>query len=176
LSWSRSYSKESYHRELDLDTARAKMKSSVGDVEFTREHFVFNPEQVIVTRLCASKPGSLSFTVYFDSKMHHDSRVSGQNQIIIEGRCPGSRIRPRVNSIDNPKGVQFSAVFDMEIGNEVIQVLDDRKLRVEGLDWVVLLLTASSSFDGPFTMPEDSKKEPTSESLSKMKSEKNFIC
>ncbi|KAL9317273.1 hypothetical protein ACSQ67_013790 [Phaseolus vulgaris] len=168
------YSKESYHRELDLDTARAKIKYSVGDVEFTREHFVSNPDQVIVTRLSASKPGSLSFTVYFDSKMHHDSRVSGQNQIIIEGRCPGSRIQPRVNSIDNPKGIQFSAVFDMQIGNGVIQVLDERKLKVEGSDWAVLLLTASSSFDGPFTMPEDSKKDPTSESLSKMKSVKKF--
>ena len=98
-----NYSKESYYRELDLDTATAKIKYSVGDVEFTREHFASNPDQVIVTRLSTSKPGSLSFTVYFDSKMHHDSRVSGQNQIIIEGRCPGSRIRPIVNSIDNPQ-------------------------------------------------------------------------
>nr|KYP75221.1 Alpha-L-fucosidase 2 [Cajanus cajan] len=54
----------------------------------------------------------------------------------------------------------------------VIHVLDDKKLRVEGSDWAILLLTASSSFDGPFTKPEDSKKDPTSESLSKMNSVK----
>ncbi|KAL5139988.1 Alpha-L-fucosidase 2 [Glycine soja] len=171
-----NYSKESYYRELDLDTATAKIKYSVGDVEFTREHFASNPDQVIVTRLSASKPGSLSFTVYFDSKMHHDSRVSGQNQIKIEGRCPGSRIRPRVNSIDNPQGIQFSAVLDMQISKDkgVIHVLDDKKLRVEGSDSAILLLTASSSFDGPFTKPEDSKKDPASESLSRMVSVKKF--
>ncbi|KAL5194914.1 Alpha-L-fucosidase 2 [Glycine soja] len=171
-----NYSKESYYRELDLDTATAKIKYSVGDVEFTREHFASNPDQVIVTRLSTSKPGSLSFTVYFDSKMHHDSRVSGQNLIIMEGRCPGSRIRPIVNSIDNPQGIQFSAVLDMQISQDkgVIHVLDDKKLRVEGSDWAILLLTASSSFDGPFTKPEDSKKDPASESLSRMVSVKKI--
>ncbi|KAH1190819.1 Alpha-L-fucosidase 2 [Glycine max] len=171
-----NYSKESYYRELDLDTATANIKYSVGDVEFTREHFASNPDQVIVTRLSTSKPGSLSFTVYFDSKMHHDSRVSGQNQIIMEGRCPGSRIPPRVNSIDNPQGIQFSAVLDMQISKDkgFIHVLDDKKLRVEGSDWAILLLTASSSFDGPFTKPEDSKKDPASESLSRMVSVKKI--
>ncbi|RDX58928.1 Alpha-L-fucosidase 2, partial [Mucuna pruriens] len=171
-----TYSKESYHRELDLDTATVKIKYSVGDVEFTREHFASHQDQVIATRFSVSKPGSLSFTVSFDSKMHHDSRASGQNQILVEGSCPGSRIRPKVNSIDNPKGIRFSAVLDLQISKDkgVIHVLDDKKLKVEGSDWAILLLTAASSFDGPFTKPEDSKKDPTSESLSKMKSVKIF--
>ncbi|KAL2324239.1 hypothetical protein Fmac_023297 [Flemingia macrophylla] len=173
-----AYSNESYHRGLDLDTATVKIKYSVGDVEFTREHFASNPDQVIVTRFSASKPGSLSFTVSFDSKMHHSSRVSGQNQIIIEGSCRGRRVSPKVNSIDdpNPKGIQFSALLDMQISKNkgVIHVLEDKKLRVEGSDWAILLLTAYSSFDGPFTKPEDSKKDPTSESLSKMNSVKKI--
>ncbi|KAK7280301.1 hypothetical protein RJT34_25363 [Clitoria ternatea] len=171
-----TYSKESYHRQLDLDNATATVKYSVGDVEFTREHFASNKDQVIVTRLSASKPGLLSFTVYLDSKMDHDSRVSGQNQIIMKGSCPGSRIKPKLNSSDNPKGIQFSAVLDVQISKDkgVINVLEDKKFRVEGSDWAILLLTASSSFDGPFTRPEDSKKDPTSQSLNKMKSAKFF--
>ncbi|PNY12361.1 alpha-L-fucosidase 2-like protein [Trifolium pratense] len=170
------YSEESYRRELDLDNATAKIKYNVGDVEFTREHFVSNPDQVLVTKISTSKPGSLSFTVSLDSKLHHNSRVSGQNQIIMEGSCPGKRIPPQVNSSDEPKGIQFCAVLDMQISNDkgVIHVLDDKKFKVEGSDWVILFLTASSSFDGPFTTPKDSKKDPTSESLSKMKSVKSF--
>lgn len=170
------YSEESYHRELDLDTATVKIKYTVGDVEFTREHFASNPDQVIVTRFSASKSGSLSFTVSLDCKLDHNSRVSGQNKIIMEGSCPGSRIWPKVNSGDTPKGIQFSAVLDLQISNDkgVVHVLDDMKLRVEGSDWAILLLTAASSFDGPFTKPEDSKKDPISESLSKMKSVKSF--
>jgi alpha-L-fucosidase 2 len=159
------YSEESYHKELDLDIATAKIKYNVGDVEFTREHFASNPDQVLVTKFSTSKSGTLSFTVSLDSQLDHNLRVSGQNQIIMEGSCRG-----------NPKGIQFSAVLDMQISTEkgVIHVLDDNKLRVEGSDWAILLLTASSSFDGPFTKPEDSKKDPTSESLSKMKSAKSF--
>ncbi|XP_019439048.1 PREDICTED: alpha-L-fucosidase 2 [Lupinus angustifolius] len=174
-----AYSKESYRRELDLDKATAKVKYSVGDVEFTREHFVSNPDQVIVTRISASKSGSLSFTVSLDSKLHHNFKVSGKNQVIMEGSCRGHRMQPRVDSTDSsnfPKGIQFSAVLDIQISNDkgVIHVLDDNKLRIEGSDWAVLLLTASSSFDGPFTKPEDSKKDPTSESISKMKSVKQL--
>ena len=179
-----AYSKESYYRELDLDTATAKVKYSVGDVEFTREHFASNPDQVIVTRISSSKPASLSFTVSLDSKLQHNSRVSGQNQVIMEGSCPGRRIPPtvnsksppRVNSSANPKGIQFSAVLDVQIsgGKGVVRVLEGSKLRIEGSDSAILLLTASSSFDGPFTKPENSKKNPTSESLNKMKSVKQL--
>ncbi|CAK8573886.1 unnamed protein product [Lathyrus sativus] len=170
------YSEESYHRELDLDTAKAKIKYNVGDVEFTREHFSSNPDQVLVTKISTSKSGSLSFTVSLDSKLHHNSRLSGQNQIILEGSCPVKRIAPHLNYTGEPKGIQFCAVLDLQISNGkgVIHALDDKKLRVEGADWAILLLTASSSFDGPFTYPEDSKKDPTSESLSKMKSVKSF--
>lgn len=172
----RKYSEASYYRELDLDNATAKIKYNVGDVEFTREHFASNPDQVLVARFSTSKSGSLSFTVSLDSQIPYNSRVSGEHQIIMEGNCRRKRVPPQMNSSDEPKGIQFCAVLDMQISNDkgVIHVLDDKKLSVEGADWAILLLTAASSFDGPFTKPEDSKKDPASESLSKMKSVKSF--
>ncbi|KAI5314764.1 PREDICTED: alpha-L-fucosidase [Prunus dulcis] len=171
------YAEESYSRELDLDSATAKIKYSVGDVEYTREHFSSNPDQVIVTKISGSKSGSLTFTVSLDSKLHHNSQANGKNQIIIEGSCPGKRISPKFLCLnDNPKGIQFSAVLDLQIsgGSGVIHVLDDKKLRVEGCDWAVLLLVASSSFEGPFSKPSDSKRNPTSESLNALNSIRNL--
>ncbi|KAE8008055.1 hypothetical protein FH972_004603 [Carpinus fangiana] len=170
------YAEETYYRALDLDTATVRVKYSVGDVEFTREHFASNPDQVIVTKISSSKSGSLSFTVFLDSKLHHSSQVNGKNQIRMEGSCPGKRIPPKVNENDNPKGIQFSAILDLQIsdGKGVIQVLEDKKLRVEGSDWAVLLLVASSSFAGPFTKPSDSTKDPTSESIKALESIKNL--
>ncbi|GMY38602.1 alpha-L-fucosidase 2-like, partial [Fagus crenata] len=166
-----TYAEETYHRELDLDTATARVKYSVGDVEFTREHFASNPDQVIVTKISGSKLGSLSFSVSLDSKLLHRSYINGKNQIIMEGSCPDKRIPPAMDANDNTKGIKFSAVLDLQIsdGRGVIHVLDDKKLRVEGSDWAVLLLVASSSFNGPFTMPSDSKRNPTSESLMSLK-------
>lgn len=170
------YAKETYSRELDLDTATVRVKYSVGNVEFTREHFASNPDQVIVTKLSGSKLGSLSFTVSLDSKLDHNSSTNGKNQILMEGSCPGSRIRPKVTSEENPKGIQFSALLDLKISDSrgAINVLDDKKLRVEGSDWAVLILVASSSFDGPFVKPSDSKKDPTSESRSALNSISNL--
>ncbi|XP_030943780.1 alpha-L-fucosidase 2-like [Quercus lobata] len=166
-----TYAEETYHRELDLDTATVRVKYSVGDVEFTREHFASNPDQVIVTKISGSKPGCLSFSVSLDSKLDHHSYINDKNQVIMEGSCPGERLPPARGANGNSKGIKFSAVLDVQIsdGQGVIHVFDDKKLRVEGSDWAILLLVASSSFDGPFMKPLDSKRNPTAESISALK-------
>lgn len=160
-----TFNEDTYQRVLDLETATVKVKYSVDEVEFTREFFSSNPDQVIAVRISANKPGSLNFTVFLDSKLDHISKVMGKNQIIMEGICPG-----------NPKGIQFSAVLDVQIGgvSSALHDLDDNKLRVEGCDWAIIYLVASSSFDGPFTKPSDSKKDPKSEALSTLSSIKKF--
>ncbi|XP_021892327.1 alpha-L-fucosidase 2 isoform X2 [Carica papaya] len=164
------YTEGSYQRELDLETATARIKYSVDDVEFLREHFISNPDQVIVTKISASKPGSLSFTVSLDSKLHHHAQVNGKNQIRMQSDCPGKRIPPKVNANENPKGIQFYAVLDLQISERgAINVLEEKKLKVEGSDWAILFLVASSSFDGPFINPSDSKKDTISESLNTLK-------
>ncbi|XP_061354482.1 alpha-L-fucosidase 2-like isoform X2 [Gastrolobium bilobum] len=167
-----SSQEETYQRELDLDTATVKVKYSVGDVEFKREHFASYPNQVIVTKISASKPAKLSFTVSLQSKLFNHTYINGNNQIIMKGRCPGNRISPELN----PQGIQFSAILHLKIGdrNGVINILDDKNLKVEASDWAVLLLVASSSFGGPFTAPSDSTKEPTSECLSTLNSISNL--
>ncbi|KAK0582928.1 hypothetical protein LWI29_031244 [Acer saccharum] len=172
----RAYAEETYHRELDLNTATARVNYSVGDVEFTRECFSSKPDQVIVTKIFGSKSGSLSFTVSLESKLNHHSYVNGNNQIVMEGSCPGKRIPPNMSANDEPKGIQFSAILDMQISDSTgkIHTLGDKKLKVESSDWAVLFLVSSSSFEGPFTKPLDSKKDPTSESMNALKSIKNL--
>ncbi|CAL5390962.1 unnamed protein product [Camellia sinensis] len=141
-----SYIEETYSRVLDLDTATTKVKYSAGEVEFVKEHFASNPDQVIVTKISGSKSGSLSFMVSLDSKLHHHSSVNGKNQIIMEGSCPSKRIPPKLNENDNPKGIQFSAILDLQISDVgTINVLDDNKLKNEGSDWAVMLLLSKTS-------------------------------
>ncbi|KAM7263431.1 hypothetical protein ACFE04_001114 [Oxalis oulophora] len=166
------YAEETYLRELDLETATARVKYSVGDVEFTREHFASNPDQVIATKISGSKPGSLSFTVYLDSKLNHTVEVNGKNQIILKGKCPGRRIPPKFTVNDNtPQGIQFSAILELQTGGKgSVKIVDDNKLKIEACDWANLLLVVSSSFDGPFTKPSDSKKDPFLESMNKLES------
>ncbi|KAL5788160.1 hypothetical protein ACOSP7_005109 [Xanthoceras sorbifolium] len=171
-----AYAEETYHRELDLNTATAQVNYSVGDVEFTRECFSSKPDQVIVIKISGSKSGALSFTVSLESKLNHHSYVNGSNQIVMEGSCPGKRVTQNMNTNDEPKGIQFSAILDIQISDSTgkIHALGDKKLNVESTDWAVLFLVASSSFEGSFTKPSDSKKDPTSESLNALKSIKNL--
>ncbi|KAL0921796.1 hypothetical protein M5K25_008905 [Dendrobium thyrsiflorum] len=166
----------SYVRELDLSTATVKIKYNLGDVEFTREHFSSNPHQVVVTKISSTKTASISFIVYLDSKLHHHSVANSANRIIMEGNCPRKRRPPKVELSKNSDGIQFAAVLDVQIAgnNAVVQVVEDRKLKIEGADWAVLLLAASSSFEGPFINPTDSKRDPTSESLNTVNSIQNL--
>ncbi|KAL0422572.1 UNVERIFIED_CONTAM: Alpha-L-fucosidase 2 [Sesamum latifolium] len=185
-----AYDEETYQRVLDLDTATVKVQYSANEVEYTREYFASNPDEVVVIKISVNKPSCLNFVVSLDSKLHHHSYVNDKHQIILDGSCPGRRIAPKVygngnpkgsspqKSIENPnpKGTQYSAVLDLQISDDAgeLQVVNGRKLRVEGGNWAVIRLTASSSFDGPFTKPVDSKKDPRSESLSTMDSAKRY--
>ncbi|XP_060168142.1 alpha-L-fucosidase 2 isoform X1 [Lycium barbarum] len=170
-----TFHEEKYERVLDLDTAKVKVNYSVGGVEFAREYFASNPDQVIAAKVSANKPGCLTFTLSMDSKMHHHTYVSGNNQITMEGSCPGKRKTTKVYVNDNPEGIKFAAILDLQIneGSGIIHVLDNRRFRVEKCDWAIILLVAASSFNGPFTTV-DSKKDPKSECSSMMNSIKKF--
>jgi alpha-L-fucosidase 2 len=54
---------EDYRRELNLHTAIATTRYRAGGITFTREAFASHPDRVVVIRLTADKPASLSFQI-----------------------------------------------------------------------------------------------------------------
>jgi alpha-L-fucosidase 2 len=54
-----------YYRELDIERAITKTSYTVNGVTYTREALASFPDRVIVMRLTASKPGSISFNAFF---------------------------------------------------------------------------------------------------------------
>ncbi|XP_013601224.1 PREDICTED: alpha-L-fucosidase 2 [Brassica oleracea var. oleracea] len=178
----RKYTQASYRRELDLETALAKVSYSVGSVEFSREHFASNPDQVIVVKISSSKPGSLSFKASFDSDLHHHSETKG-NQILMQGSCRPKRLPVNLSKsinatnipYDDHKGLQFAAALEVRVSNGgSVSSLGGKKLSVEKADWAVLVLTAASNFDGPFTMPVDSKRDPSKECVNRISSVQKY--
>ncbi|KAF3599167.1 hypothetical protein F2Q69_00032895 [Brassica cretica] len=178
----RKYTQASYRRELDLETALAKVSYSVGSVEFSREHFASNPDQVIVVKISSSKPGSLSFKASFDSDLHHHSETKG-NQILMQGSCRPKRLPVNLSKsinatnipYDDHKGLQFAAALEVRVSNSgSVSSLGGKKLSVEKADWAVLVLTAASNFDGPFTMPVDSKRDPSKECVDRISSVQRY--
>ncbi|KAJ4914267.1 Alpha-L-fucosidase 2 [Raphanus sativus] len=178
----RKYTQDSYRRELDLETALAKVSYSVGSVEFSREFFASHPDQVIVVKISASKPGTLSFKASFDSDLHHHSETKG-NQILMQGSCRPKRLPVNLSKsinatnipYDDHKGLQFAAVLEVRVSSGgSVSSLGGKKLSVDKADWAVLVLTAASNFDGPFTMPVDSKRDPSKECVDRISSVQKY--
>ena len=58
-----------YRRELDLASAVATTRYKVHDVEFERAAFSSAPDQAIVLRVSASRPGQLNATLWMDGPL-----------------------------------------------------------------------------------------------------------
>jgi alpha-L-fucosidase 2 len=56
-----------YRRELDLDSAIASVTYRANGTTFRREAFASYPDQAIVLRITADRPGQISFTLRMDS-------------------------------------------------------------------------------------------------------------
>jgi alpha-L-fucosidase 2 len=54
-----------YYRELDIERAITKTSYTVNGVTYTREALASFPDRVVVMRLTASRPGSISFNAFF---------------------------------------------------------------------------------------------------------------
>src|SRR5688572_3906766 len=54
-----------YYRELDIERAVTKTSYTVNGITYTREALASFPDRVVVMRLTASKPGSISFNTFF---------------------------------------------------------------------------------------------------------------
>ena len=93
-----------YRRWLDIGTATAGVSFQRGGVTFTREIFASHPDQVIVVRLRADKPGALAFTARFAS-VHPTAKSTvatqkDQQQLVLRGQLPGFVARRPMKTIE----------------------------------------------------------------------------
>ena len=77
-----------YRRQLDLDTAIARVDFSAGDVNFTREVFSSPVDQVIVIRLTADKPGKISFAAAMRTPQKAAIMVESPDTVVMRGVNP----------------------------------------------------------------------------------------
>jgi alpha-L-fucosidase 2 len=73
-----------YRRDLDLTNALASVSYQIGDVTYRRETFASHPDQVLVWRETASKPGSVNFKISLDSP--HAVKIFAQDDTLIMSR------------------------------------------------------------------------------------------
>lgn len=70
----------------------------------------------------------------------------------MEGTCPERRPTLQRNGTDDATGIKFAVVLSLQMGGAAAKaaIMNGQVLKIDNADWVVLLITASSSFDGPF--------------------------
>ncbi|MCZ8518578.1 MULTISPECIES: glycoside hydrolase family 95 protein [Paenibacillus] len=139
-----------YERHLDLEEGVLRTSYRIGAVRYSRELFVSHPDQVLVLRLRADRPGALSFTAKLDSPLRHRTAAEA-GQLVLKGQAP-SHVDPNYYVTDEPvqyngEGMRFEARFGASADGGEIR-LDPGALHVEGATEVTLLLSAATSFSG----------------------------
>jgi alpha-L-fucosidase 2 len=83
-----------YRRELDLDSAIAKVSYEAGGVTYKREIFASHPDQIIVWRVSANKSGKVNFIATMTSP-HQAARVSARNsdELVLLGQVEEGGLR-----------------------------------------------------------------------------------
>jgi len=74
-----------YHRELDISSAIHRVKYVLDGVKYQREAFCSFPDQVLVLRLTADKPGRYSGTVRLKDA-HRAESIAEQNRLSAGGK------------------------------------------------------------------------------------------
>lgn len=142
-----------YRRALDLDTATASVRYTLGDVRHTREVFASAPDNVIVVRLAASAPGQISFVAGLKTPMAATVGTEGNDTLVMRGKGGDS---------GGVKGqVQYQARIRV-IAQGGRTTADAATLSVTNADEVTLLITAATSykrFDDVSGDPERLAKE-----------------
>jgi alpha-L-fucosidase 2 len=74
-----------YRRELDLDTAVAKVSYTVNGTNFIRESFVSPIDQVVVIHISADRPKQISFNATLRTPQKATVAVAGSQTLLLRG-------------------------------------------------------------------------------------------
>lgn len=125
-----------YYRDLNIEDAVSSVTYQVDGVEYRREYFVSLTDQVAIIRLTASKPGSITCNLTFDSPQLHLVETS-KGKLILNGES-GDR--------ENMEGmVEFQAIVKPELeGGRLIT--NEKGLSIRGADAATIYISIGTNF------------------------------
>jgi alpha-L-fucosidase 2 len=153
-----------YRRQLDLASGVAVVHYRIGDTNYVREAFASHPDQVIVLRLSADRPGCITVTATLDSLLRASTRRDG-TVLQLVGRAPANADPSYYESGEQPivygddAGMAFEAHLSGTAAGGRLWC-DDAGLHVRDADEVVLRLAAATSFAGADRSPVREGRQP----------------
>jgi alpha-L-fucosidase 2 len=125
---------KNYRRELNIDRAVATVSYEYEGVNYRRESFVSFPENVLAVRFSADKAGMQNLLLGYTYNPCSEGTITadGDAGILFSGR------------LDN-NGMEYAVRIQAKVEGGSVKVTDG-KLKVEGADAVVFLLTADTDY------------------------------
>lgn len=146
---------ENYRRYLDISEGTHTVEYDCRGVHFVRECFVSHPDQVMVMRLTADRPGALTCSLSLVPHMKAESNVT-PTCLSIEGNCPVAwrefltenteRGTVAYGNEDASKGIGYYA--EVRVIAEGGSAAHRGGLRVEKADSITVLFNVRTSFNG----------------------------
>ena len=154
-----------YYRDLNIEDAIADTKFTIDGIEYTRSIFSSAPDQVIVIKLTANKPGALNFDATSNSLLHYQNIVAG-NDFVMKGKAP-AHVDPNYLDSKNPviyddtsqcNGMRFQLRLQAvtKSGNVTI---DTSGIHVRKATEVLLFVSMVTSFNGFDKCPDKDGKD-----------------
>jgi alpha-L-fucosidase 2 len=139
-----------YYRELDIERAIAKTSYTVGDVTYTREAFASFPDRVIVMRLAASKPRSLSFTTFFSTPQ--------PKAVISTTPAKELTIAGTTMSHEGVEGlVKFKGIVRIKLDGGTLST-NDTSLTIKGANVATIYISIATNFNNYKDIGADENK------------------
>ncbi len=134
-----------YGRELDIGDAVTRIAYERDGVQFEREAFVSAPDEAMVMRLRASRPGALSFEVKLDRPERATTAATADGTLVMKGRLADGK---------GGENVGFAAAMRVLPRGGKVETRGD-SLRVTGADEVLLLATGATDLKSFAGRPVD---------------------
>ncbi len=129
-----------YYRDLDIERAVSKTSYRVGEVTYTREILASLADQVLVIRLTASKPQSISFKAYYSAIIPKALMgVTADKQLTIAGIAADHE---GVKGMIRYKGI---AKFQTEGGS--LTSTDSTGVIIKNADAVTIYIAIATNFN-----------------------------
>ncbi|MEY8427031.1 glycoside hydrolase N-terminal domain-containing protein [Lachnospiraceae bacterium 46-15] len=130
-------SAKEYARDLDLTTGISTVSFKAGDVKYTREFFISNPDNVLVAKLAAENGGKLNLDVRFTSKQGATAVASGDS-LVVAGQVSDNQMK--YDSV-------LKVVKDGSAGSVTA---NGSKLEVRDAESVTVYLSAATDYKNVF--------------------------
>jgi alpha-L-fucosidase 2 len=139
-----------FRRELDIERALTKTSYTVGDITYTREALASFPDRVVVMRLTASKPASVSFTASFTTPQKRATiKTTASKELTIFGTT---------SDHETVKGmVNYKGIVRMKPEGGALTA-NDTSLTISNANAVTIYISIATNFNNYHDITGDENK------------------